>query len=289
MDPVDRRGGTDVIIDDTTNGVGADAAAALIQVGHGAGKKVLISVGGAQKGSLYFNQAMSDAARPAFIQSLISLAVERGYDGIDVDWEPGWNNMAAGTPLFQQFSRDLRAAIDATAPQLILTTAGLGASGDIFGPVAGVYDQINIMTYDLVYGVPLAWHDSAISGALERTIRSIERGSNTRGRASEGQAGDWTQVRRIQLGQRAEADGRSEGGGAAFGPLRVDHDDELFGLRLPLGRQGPGPLPEHRHPFADVHHLRRRSLREGQDRFHPHGAVRRSHHLGFERAVLSGR
>jgi chitinase len=157
-------GGTAVTIDDTTNGVGADAAAAIIQVGHAAGKKVLISIGGSQKGSLYFNQAMADAARPAFIQSLISMAVERGYDGIDVDWEPGWNNMAAGTTLFQQFSRDLRAAVDAAAPQLILTTAGLGASGDIFGPVAGVYDQINIMTYDLVYGVPLAWHNSAISG-----------------------------------------------------------------------------------------------------------------------------
>lgn len=181
-------GGTDVTIDDTTNGVDADAAAAIIRVGHAAGKKVLISVGGSAKGSLYFNQAMSDASRPGFIQAMISMAVERGYDGIDIDWEPGWAAMSAGTALFQQFSRDLRAAITTTAPHLMLTTAGLGASADVFGSLSGVYDQINIMTYDLVYGVPLAWHDSPLSGgtgayySVDRAGSEYERAGVAKGR-----------------------------------------------------------------------------------------------------------
>ncbi|HEX9296764.1 MAG TPA: glycoside hydrolase family 18 protein [Polyangiaceae bacterium] len=157
-------GGTEVVIDDAMNGVDATAAEAVIRIGHAAGKKVLITIGGAGRGSQFFNQAMADTSRPAFIQALISKTLERGYDGIDVDWEPGWENASQGSGLFLKFSRELRAAIDATAPHLILTTAGLGADGPIYGVLADVYDQINIMTYDLVYGVPLTWHDSAISG-----------------------------------------------------------------------------------------------------------------------------
>ena len=157
-------GGTDVTIDDTTNGVDAAAAAALVQVVHAAGKKVLISVGGSAKGSTYFAAAMADANRAAFIDALIAKTVERGYDGIDIDWEPGWDQTQQGIPAFQIFSRDLRTAIGNVAPHLLLTTAGLGASSKVFGAIASVYDQINIMTYDLVYGVPLTWHNSAISG-----------------------------------------------------------------------------------------------------------------------------
>ena len=48
-------GGTDIIIDDQQNSVGAEAAAQIIAVGHAAGKKVLISVGGSGRGSQYFN------------------------------------------------------------------------------------------------------------------------------------------------------------------------------------------------------------------------------------------
>src|SRR5258705_12869663 len=90
--------------------------------------------------------------------------LERGYDGIDIDWEPGWENTMMYISLFQQFSRELGDAVASIAPHLILTTAGLGSAGTTFGPIEQVYDQINIMTYDLVYGTPNTWHDSAITG-----------------------------------------------------------------------------------------------------------------------------
>jgi GH18 family chitinase len=54
--------------------------------------------------------------------------------------------------------------MDQSGTHLILATAALGASSATYGPVADVYDEINIMTYDLVYGVTRAWHDSPISG-----------------------------------------------------------------------------------------------------------------------------
>jgi chitinase len=157
-------GGTELVIDEQLNSVGEEAAKALISTVHAAGKKVLISVGGSGRGSQYFNQAMSDASRAWFIQAIITKTVERGYDGIDIDWEPGWDNTQRAIPLFQTFSRELGAAVKSIAPHLILTTAGLGASSNVFGGVADVYDQINIMTYDLVYGVPQTWHNSAIGG-----------------------------------------------------------------------------------------------------------------------------
>jgi GH18 family chitinase len=158
--------GTGITIDDEQNGVGADNAAAVIQFVHAAGKKVLITVGGAGSGSQYFNQAMQDDVRPGFIQALIAKAVERGYDGIDIDWEPDWDSIAPNEPLFQKFSRDLRTAINTTAPHLLLTTAGLGSIGAAYHTVGEIYDQVNIMTYDLVYALPLTWHDSAVTGGF---------------------------------------------------------------------------------------------------------------------------
>jgi GH18 family chitinase len=56
----------------------------------------------------------------------------------------------------------------------MLTTACLGSIAGAFGAVSSVYDQVNIMTYDLVYGVPLTWHNSAVSGG-SGPFYSIER------------------------------------------------------------------------------------------------------------------
>src|SRR6266536_1229158 len=104
-------GGTDIYIDDEMNGVDATAAETMVRIGHAARKKVLITIGGAGDGSQYFNQAIGDASRASFIQALVSKTVERGYDGIDVDWEPTWETIAPNVGRFQQFSRELRAAM----------------------------------------------------------------------------------------------------------------------------------------------------------------------------------
>jgi chitinase len=156
--------GTGIVLDEDQNGVGADSAAPLIQLVHAAGKKVLITVGGAGSGSQYFNQAMQDDSRSGFIQAIIARTVERGYDGIDIDWEPEWDTIQPNVPLFQKFSRELRQAVNTTAPHLMLASAGLGSGAATYRTLADVYDQVNIMTYDLVYGIPLTWHDSAITG-----------------------------------------------------------------------------------------------------------------------------
>jgi chitinase len=171
--PTVNEGGAQVTLDDALNGVGAASAKALVDAVHAAGKKVLITVGGSARGSRDFAAGIAD---PAFVPLIVSTAVARGYDGIDIDVEARTVTAAA----FQDFSRQLRQEVDRAAPQLVLTTAALGASAATFGPVADVYDEINIMTYDLVYGVTVSWHDSPISGgvgqfySVDRATREFE-------------------------------------------------------------------------------------------------------------------
>jgi len=155
------------------NDVDAASAKMLIDTAHAAGKKVLISIGGAGRGSRDFAAAIAD---PGFIPLLVSTTVGRGYDGIDVDVET--RNVSAAS--FQMFSQQLKQAMTAMAPQLRLTTAALGAASATYGPLAQIYDEINIMSYDFVYGPPQTWHDSPISGgagafySIDRAVREFE-------------------------------------------------------------------------------------------------------------------
>jgi len=166
-------GGTGVYLDDVLNDVDAASAKMLIDTAHAAGKKVLISIGGAGRGSRDFAAAIAD---PGFIPLLVSTTVGRGYDGIDVDVET--RNVSAAS--FQMFSQQLKQAMTAMAPQLRLTTAALGAASATYGPLAQIYDEINIMSYDFVYGPPQTWHDSPISGgagafySIDRAVREFE-------------------------------------------------------------------------------------------------------------------
>jgi chitinase len=58
----------------------------LVQVAHAANRKVLFSVG--PTGGSIFTNAASVANLPTFINNLTNFMVVRGYDGIDIDWEP---------------------------------------------------------------------------------------------------------------------------------------------------------------------------------------------------------
>ena len=76
-----KRDGT---IDDTpAKTITPAQSAAVIGPAHAAGRKVLLCVGGADTAPL-FRPVLTDAVRPRFITSLVSLAVTRGYDGLDI-------------------------------------------------------------------------------------------------------------------------------------------------------------------------------------------------------------
>ena len=137
-------------------------SAALLVPAHAAGCKVLISVGGADTAPV-FRKAIADPVRPNFVKSLVDFVRERGYDGVDIDMEPIENTDA---PAYEAFVRDLRAALSAAGPHLLLTAA-TASRPEVFAALQGQFDQINIMTYDLSGPWPgfKTWHNSSLFGA----------------------------------------------------------------------------------------------------------------------------
>jgi len=156
-------------LNSTANGLSPEASADLISRAHSAGREVLVCIGGAesQKG---FQGATSPASLANFIANLVAFMNSRGYDGLDVDWEP---LPVSDAPLYSKFIGQLHAALSKTAPHKLLTAAV--AAYPVWGDSASVYytmlsslqdnfDQINIMTYDLSgpYDGWITWFNSPI-------------------------------------------------------------------------------------------------------------------------------
>ncbi len=136
---------------------------------HAAGLKVLICVGGAGSESA-FQAATTNATLPSFINNLTNFMASRGYDGVDIDWEPlpatdaqQYTNLVAG----------LRFALNGfSQPKLLTAAAGAYPPyGDpptaeylMFAALQNQFDQINIMTYDLSgpYAGWVTWFNSPI-------------------------------------------------------------------------------------------------------------------------------
>jgi chitinase len=65
------------------NGITSANSTDLVTRAHAAGLKVLICVGGAGSESAFTNTSL-----PALINNLTNFMATRGYDGVDIDWEP---------------------------------------------------------------------------------------------------------------------------------------------------------------------------------------------------------
>ena len=138
----------------TTANVKAAVAAA-----HAAGKKILFTVGG-QDTREAFEGAMSGPRRAAFVAALVQFMRDNGYDGIDVDME---DIPARDARDYARFVRELRGKLDAFSPRPLLTAAALWQPG-LFAELAGEFDQINLMTYNLAGPYPgwVVWHSGSI-------------------------------------------------------------------------------------------------------------------------------
>ena len=117
--------------------------------------RILLSIGGGASGG--FSAAVKDdASRKKFVDSIMDVIKEYGFDGIDMDWEyPGWTGLADSTPYdvanFSLLLRDLRAAMDEYKSGLLLTAAVISSSTDKFyqpKELNKYLDYVNIMTYD---------------------------------------------------------------------------------------------------------------------------------------------
>jgi chitinase len=141
-------------LNSSDNGITTANSADIVSRAHAAGVKVLICVGGADSES-DFQAAASVANLPTFINNLTNFMATRGYDGVDIDWEP---LPASDAQLYTNLVNGLRSALNGFSQHELLTVAA-GAYppyGDpptaeytMFAALQSQFDQINIMTYDL--------------------------------------------------------------------------------------------------------------------------------------------
>ena len=111
---------------------------------HATGTKALISVGGTETAG-GFRGATSAPHLAAFITNIIAFATSRGYDGVDLDWEPLEASDAAS---YSNLVHGLRTALNAINPRPLLTAA-TATEPALFAALQAQFDQINLMTYDL--------------------------------------------------------------------------------------------------------------------------------------------
>jgi chitinase len=145
-------------LDTAPNSMTFTRATNLVAIAHAAKRKVLFSVGPA--GGDIFTNAASTANLSTFINNLTNLMVGRGYDGIDIDWEPITSSDATR---FTAFINTLRTSLDTITPRPLLTIA-VYTQPSLIGALHSKFDQINIMTYGMSGAYPgwITWHNSPL-------------------------------------------------------------------------------------------------------------------------------
>ncbi len=154
-------------LNSTDNGITNGNSVDIVSRAHAAGVKVLICVGGADSEG-GFQGATASANLPAFITNLTNFMASRGYDGIDIDWEP---LLAADFQQYTNLVTGLRSALNVFSEYKLLTVAAGAYSSypdpptveyPTFASLQNQFDQINIMTYDLSgpYGGWVTWFNS---------------------------------------------------------------------------------------------------------------------------------
>jgi chitinase len=153
---------SDATFNSSANGVTPANSLDIVSHAHGAGKQVLVCVGGADSQS-GFQGATSSANRGAFITNLVNFMSARGYDGIDIDWEP---LDPSDSIQYTNFVKGLRTALNAINPRPLLTAAIATppTPPSLIASVQSQFDQINLMTYDLSGPYPgwVTWFNAPI-------------------------------------------------------------------------------------------------------------------------------
>ena len=147
----------DGTLDTVGNSITWAGSHALTKAAHAAGTKALVSLGGWNSES-GFESATRPARLSTFVMNILSLMAERGYDGIDVDWEPLNPN---DYDLFRNFVKTLREGL---GPKYLLTTTAGQGYGAVMSSIQQYVDQINIMTYDLSFPSPgwVSWYNGPL-------------------------------------------------------------------------------------------------------------------------------
>ena len=160
---------SDGTLNTSANNISSTNSSDLVLRAHSAGRRVLVCVGGAGS-EAGFQGATSASNLPLFVNNLTNFVAARGYDGVDLDWEP---LTAADAPQYTNLVNGLRSALNGFASRKMLTAAvgayatygdPPGSEYSLFAGLQRQFDQINIMTYDLSgpYAGWVTWFNSPI-------------------------------------------------------------------------------------------------------------------------------
>jgi chitinase len=147
----------------------------VAQATHAAGAKAVLMVGGAGEHANWVGAA-SPANLDTFVDNLLAAMDDLGYDGLDLDWEP---IETGDEPRFIALAQALRTR----RPDMLLTVplgwinANFANPVNTFaGEIAPLFDQVNLMTYDMAGGWPAwrSWHSSALAGHGGNTPTSVQ-------------------------------------------------------------------------------------------------------------------
>jgi chitinase len=138
----------------------------LIATAHQNHVKVLLNVWSAP-GSDFTNAITLHL--PVLVNNILGVVASYGYDGVDLDWEAGFNPTAMGSLLSA-----LRSAL---GTGLLLTAdACVGTEDALYWASLNHYlDRVNVMTYDLGgFWDPYSWFNSALYGPSDNSVWSVQ-------------------------------------------------------------------------------------------------------------------
>lgn len=174
------------LLEGAGGGHSPEVEGALIAKAHAAGVKAVMMVGGDSDGPGFLAATADPTVRARFIQNILNKAVQKNYDGVDIDWE---ENLDTATSRAQALAllRELRVAsaqrarYQAPNAPLELSWPGFWVNqnqSDITPwhvEVAAAVDRFNLMTYSMAgdWGW-LSWHHSPLFGAGELHPTSIQ-------------------------------------------------------------------------------------------------------------------
>ncbi len=148
---------SDGTLNSSANVVSTSNSSDLITRAHAAGKKVLICIGGA--GSTFLSATATNNITK-FTTNIVNFMTTRGYDGVDIDWEP---INASDSNQFTTFITGLRTRLDTVTPRPMLTAA-VAWEESLIASLQNQFDQINIMTYDMsgTWAGWVTWHNAPL-------------------------------------------------------------------------------------------------------------------------------
>jgi chitinase len=132
---------------------------------HANQRKALLRLGGLGDRWL-FSYAANAENRALFVQNLVNTLNSLGYDGLDLDWQPIYEE---DQPVLLALIADLRVAkpgIIITVPVTWVNSNIAYTIGEFYADLANDVDQMNIMSYGMISTQTgwYSWHSSALLG-----------------------------------------------------------------------------------------------------------------------------